>query len=173
MNTLLAGLRACGKSTVGRRLAALLGRPFVELDELTLARTGAGSVSEAWRSGGEPAWRAAEAEALAACLERDGQVVALGGGTPTVEAARRRIEAARAAGEARLVYLACSREELARRLGRDPGDRPPLTGGSPVEEIDAVAAARDPVYRSLADLVVDVSALDAEEAAREVARRLT
>jgi shikimate kinase len=173
MNTLLAGLRACGKSTVGRRLAALLGQPFVELDERTLARTGAASVSEVWQTRGEPAWRAAEAEALAACLEHDGQVVALGGGTPTVEAARHHIETARAAGRARLVYLLCSREELARRLARDPGDRPPLTGSSPAEEIDAVAEARDPIYRALADLVVDVSTLDAVEAAREVARRLT
>jgi shikimate kinase len=172
MNVLLMGPRAAGKSTIGRLLADRAGRRFVELDELTLGSLRAGSVGEAWGVLGEEAWRSAEAAALRQVLAHDDQVVALGGGTPTIEEVRRLIEAERRSGRVVTVYLSCSIPELQRRLRRVPGDRPPLCGADPVAEVAQVVAEREPVYRRLADHEIDVTSDSAGAAAEELAHRL-
>ena len=165
MNVLLMGLRGSGKSTVGRRLAELLGCPFVDLDERVLATFAETSVRQVWSARGEGAWRAGEARVLAETLDAPSQVVALGGGTPMIDAARKRIEAEKHAGRAKAVYLRCETGELARRLRDQLGDRPPLTGRDPVDEIDDVLAAREPTFKALADLELDLTATSAEDAA--------
>ncbi|MHC4416103.1 MAG: shikimate kinase [Planctomycetota bacterium] len=170
MNTLLIGLRGCGKTTVGRVLAARLRRPFIDLDEVVLASFSEPTVHAVWSVHGEPAWRAAEVRILVDHLRADGQVLALGGGTPMITAARQRMEAEQRAGRVRVVYLRCAANELARRLTRQPGDRPPLTGSDPVAEISPVLAAREPTYRRLADLELDVTDTLPEETAGQLLR---
>ena len=79
----------CGKSSTGRELAELLGAGFTDLDELVVRREGR-SIPEIFREG-EAAFRKAELEALRELLGRDSdgpEVIALGGGTLTSEAAR-------------------------------------------------------------------------------------
>ncbi len=166
MNTLLMGLRGCGKSTIGRRLAELQRRPFIELDERVLATFAASSVHAAWAVHGEDAWRDAEVRMLTKTLDADDQVVALGGGTPIIPAARQRIAAQQRAGRAKVIYLRCATDELVRRLAHDPGDRPSLTQGDPAQETAAVLAQREPTYRELADLEYDVTDTAPEEAAK-------
>ncbi len=163
MNVLLMGLRGCGKSTVGQLLAARLECPFVDLDDRVLATFAEPTVTAVWAARGEAAWRAAEATALGELLGRSrtsraaDHVIALGGGTPLVESARRDLETARAAGRASLIYMRCTIEELRRRLSGDTGDRPSLTGADPVQELTNVLEAREPVYRQLADHEYDVT----------------
>ena len=132
------GLRGSGKSTVGAVLARRLGRPFVDLDALTLRRLGAATVRAVWQEHGEETWRAAEAETLDETLQADGQVVALGGGTPMIEAARALIEDLRREGQVWVVYLQCPVPELTRRLRDSSRDRPSLRGADPAEEIAQV-----------------------------------
>jgi shikimate kinase len=165
MNILLMGPRGCGKTTIGRCLAAALRRAFVDLDERVLERFPEKSVRDVWSAHGEPAWRAAEADALDEVLERSGQIVALGGGTPAVERARRRIESERRAGRAFVVYLRCDGAELDRRLAAGADDRPPLAGGD-----RAAREQREPVYRALADLDLDVTGSRPERAAEALRR---
>lgn len=70
-----------GKSTVGRILAELLGRPFVDLDHAVEAAAGRG-IAELFATEGEAGFRAREHVALEGVLaRREPQVVALGGGT--------------------------------------------------------------------------------------------
>ncbi|MCB9844882.1 MAG: AAA family ATPase [Phycisphaeraceae bacterium] len=155
MNILLIGLRGSGKSTRGRALAARLSRAFVDLDEVTPREMGCATVREAFARG-EAAFREAEVRALRRVLESDGQVVALGGGTPTAPGAADLIRAERRAGRARVVYLRADAAELRRRLEReDNAQRPSLTGRGVLEEIEEVFARRDPLYRDLADGVVE------------------
>jgi len=149
----LIGLRASGKSTVGRRLAEEFGVPFVDLDDRTAALLGAATVGEAFRAAGEPRFREAESAALRAALLEPPQVIALGGGTPTAPGAAAMISAARDAKHAAVVFLDPALDALAARLARDAGDRPSLTGLGVVAEVEKVAEMRRPLYAALADLV--------------------
>jgi shikimate kinase len=162
------GLRGCGKTTVGRLLSDHLDLPFIDLDESVLAGFAEPTVTAVWAAHGEPAWRAAEAEILAQVLGATSQVVALGGGTPMIDDAHRLITSERQAGAAKVVYLECATDELARRLAGDGGDRPTLTGTDPISEIETVRAVREPTYRQLADVVYNVTAVSAETAAEAI-----
>lgn len=172
MNTLLIGPRGCGKSSVGQRLADLLQRPFVELDACVLGAFPESSVHEVWSVHGEPAWRAAEVRQLNGILEKDGQVVALGGGTPMIEAAQQRLQDDRRAGRAWLIYLACPPSELRRRLEGNLGDRPSLTEAGSLDELEAVLREREPTYRRLADLIVQAAQRGPDEIAAQLAEEI-
>lgn len=168
------GLRGSGKSTVGRALARARGAPFVDLDDLTAAALHAATPGEAFRASGEAAFREAEARALGVVFGRSPCVIALGGGTPTAPGAADLLRAARAGRMAFIVYLRASAAALRARLAHDdPAARPSLTGRGTLEEIEQVAAARGPLYASLADLTIDTDLhASAESAAFAVAAAL-
>lgn len=153
------GLRGSGKSTLGRELGALLGRAFVDLDVVTLRALGHASASEAFGAVGEAGFRAAEVAALGAVLRDGGQVVALGGGTPTAAGAAELLRGERGRGSAWVVYLHAAPEVLRARLaGTNLANRPALLGRDALDEIGRVYAARDGLYRELADVIVEVGA---------------
>ncbi|MBL0922180.1 MAG: AAA family ATPase [Phycisphaerales bacterium] len=156
-NILLIGLRGSGKSAIGARLASRLARPFIDLDQATLARLGAPNVAQAWKSHGQQAFRAAEADALRAAMrDSSGAVVALGGGTPTAPGVADHVRHESRHKRAVVVYLRCTPAELRRRLtGRLGADRPSITGKDPLAEMDEVFRFRDPLYRSLAFAVIE------------------
>ncbi|MCI8909857.1 MAG: shikimate kinase [Oscillibacter sp.] len=78
-NLVLVGMPGSGKTTVGRELAELSGKPFVDLDEEIVRRAGV-SIPEIFASQGESAFRALEHEVLAEVCAGHGQVIATGGG---------------------------------------------------------------------------------------------
>jgi shikimate kinase len=164
VNLVLIGLRGSGKTTLGRAAAARLGREFVDLDAVTPGLLGANTVREAWAAHGEGAFRGAELRALEGVLAAGGRVVALGGGTPTAPGAEELLSKARAEGRAVVVYLRAGADELRRRLsGADNADRPALMGEDPLAEIERVLAARDGLYLSLADEVVETEGVPERE----------
>jgi shikimate kinase/3-dehydroquinate synthase len=113
----LAGFMGAGKSTVGREVAELLERPFVDLDE-ELERAH-GPIPELFAARGEPAFRALEEEALAAVLCRDDPcVVALGGGAVVSARSRERL-----AKRAFTVLVNVDLETAWERV-QESGDRP-------------------------------------------------
>lgn len=175
MNIALIGLRGSGKSTLGPRVAAALRCGFIDLDELVPGRLQAPSIAQAWAVHGEAAFRKAEFEELGRVLDMyDDQVIALGGGTPTAPGAAALLEQQRTLGSLRVFYLRGSARTLRARLAAaDNAHRPSLTGKSPLDEIDAVLAARDPLYLSLADVVVTIDdvSFDATAAQLEAAIR--
>ncbi|MBL8963970.1 MAG: hypothetical protein JNK70_07865 [Phycisphaerae bacterium] len=164
---ILIGLRGSGKSTVGRLAADRLQGTFVDLDDVTPGILGRGTVAEAWRLDGQAAFRTAEAAALRRVIEDPPDVLALGGGTPTAPGAADLLTQARGSGSVGVVYLRAGARELRRRLesagsGAESGpgsNRPSLTGRPPLDEIEDVLAARDPIYLSLADVVIESSGL--------------
>jgi shikimate kinase len=155
MNIILLGLRCSGKTTVGRLLASRLARPFVDLDDLTLELLGAATTTEAWRTAGQQAFRAAEARALARVLAGDSQIIALGGGTPMAPGAAEALAAARRDGRAVLVYLRADSHTLRARLESAAADRPAVLGESAIGEVDVLLAQRDPLYAGLADFILE------------------
>jgi shikimate kinase len=172
MNILLIGPRGCGKTTVGLLLAERCSRRFVDLDDRVRQRFAEPTISEIWAAHGEAAWRRAEVAALDEVLADENLIIALGGGVPMIDAARRRIEAGRPAGELRVAYLKCPVEVLTQRLRAAPGDRPSLTGAAVTDEIAAVLRRRQATYEALADVICDASGPDPRVVADEVMRML-
>jgi shikimate kinase len=159
MNVILLGLRGSGKTTVGRILAERTSRSFVDLDNSTIALLGCETVTEAWTVHGVDAFRIAESRALADALGGDGQVIALGGGTPTAPGAADVLRTAQETGRAMLIYLAAGADLLRRRLAATDqrADRPALLGTDPLSEIDSVLTVRHPLYSGLAAHAVDAA----------------
>jgi len=144
-NIYLIGPRASGKTTLGRRLAARLSRPFVDLDAIFLERHGETIANLVTREGWE-AFRRAETDILAAVAAVPGQVVATGGGAVLLPENRALL------AKGLVLYLQASPERLAERLLADcnAGQRPKLTELGLREEIVATLTEREPLYLSLA-----------------------
>jgi shikimate kinase/3-dehydroquinate synthase len=138
----LSGFMATGKSTVGPRLAARLGIPFLDTDEV-IERESGKSVRELWRDEGEAAFRRREL-ALVERLFADPtpQVIAFGGGTVTVRRARHL-----ALERAIVVTLTASPETIVARVGTALPDRPNLSlGGEPVARARELLEERADAY---------------------------
>lgn len=151
---LLIGLRCSGKTTLGQLAARALRVPFQDLDPLVLKRLGRTTVTEAFEQDGEDGWRRAEALALQDALADGAGVLALGGGAPTAPGAAAMIRAARATDRLRVALLHPGERELQHRLAAGRGDRPRLDS-SDAAEVARLASERLPLYRSLADAVLD------------------
>lgn len=174
MNVVLIGYRGSGKTSVGRLLAERLGKTFVDSDHETRRRCfDNATIADIWQTHGEPAWRRAEAAVTTRLLTMEDHVIALGGGTPMIPAVR---EALKSAANCRRVYLRCEPEELYRRISKDAdtaGSRPSLTAhGGGLEEIRMVLAQREPVYREVCDVEVDVTRPNPEAVAEDLIQRL-
>jgi shikimate kinase len=143
-----------GKTTVGKKVAKLLGWDFVDADVELEARTGR-SVAEWFEDVGEPGFREAEADLLQALLaeatEVRPRVVGAGGGVVVTPRNRTRL----AAPDVAVVYLHAEPAFLASRTQRK-AHRPLLAAGDPAEVLGAMYRTRDPLYREVADVVVEV-----------------
>lgn len=152
-NLILIGLRASGKSTLGRLLATKLGRDFIDLDEVVAQRMNARGAGEAIERDGIDAFRDAETESLRTVINIPNRVIALGGGTPTAPGAA---DVLRASG-ANIIYLRGTPETLrARLMQSDNTDRPALVGDDTLSEVQTLLDQRDPLYRQLAQSVVHI-----------------
>jgi len=156
-HVLLIGLRASGKSTLAPLLADRLGSTPIDLDERVLRALDQPDVETAWRLLGERAFRTAERDILTGLLgETTPNIIAAGGGAPTAPGAEAAIRQAQRRGVVMVIYLRCSpatlRDRL-RALGGAGVNRPSLTGADPIDEMERVFVERDPIYRSLADIV--------------------
>jgi len=145
VNVYLIGPRACGKTTLGRKLAAALKRPFVDTDRRIRLATGK-TVAEIVEAGGWEAFREAESDALGEVAVFSGQVVSCGGGI-VLRQENREILA-----RGVVLYLTAPVEVLAERLLRNPenAQRPSLTGAAIADEVRQVLAERGPLYKELA-----------------------
>ena len=153
----LVGLSGTGKSTVAPLLAERRGVVAVDLDRLLEQRFGR-PVAQVFLEDGEPEFRRAEAELLAEVLVGPPAVVATGGGAVLDPESRRRL------ADAFVVWLSAPIDLLVRRLS-DVAERRPLLADDPATALRAMATEREPLYREVADLVVDVARRSPEEIA--------
>jgi shikimate kinase len=195
----LVGLRASGKTAVGRALAKCLGRRFVDLDEEVVRMSASAkstNVSDRGTehrgaqpsSGGREAGADVGRSGIGAVYAELGETafreveqralarvlaeddaIVLATGGGVVERATNR-DLLRE--RALVVWLRAPLTELQRRMRSDASLRPPLDGRDAVEEVPAVAARREPLYAGIAHLVIETDATTAEDAAGRIARDL-
>jgi shikimate kinase len=149
----LVGLMGSGKSSAGARLARTLEVPVVDTDAEIERRQGR-TVADVFAADGEVAFRAMESALLAEVLGPGHPlIVATGGGAVLSEGNRRLLR-----DQATVVWLRASPGMLAHRVA-DDGTRP-LLGDDPRAALERLSAARDHLYREVADCVVDIDNLD-------------
>lgn len=147
-NIFLVGLMGAGKTTVGRRLARRLGKTFYDCDEEIERATGV-KIPVIFDIEGEAGFRAREARMLAELVARSDIVLATGGGA-VLSADNRKLLAENGV----VVYLRAVAADLWARTRHDR-NRPLLKTDQPLARLEQLYAERDPLYRSVADLIVD------------------
>lgn len=162
-NIILCGFMGCGKSSVGRRAAKLLGRPFCDLDQYIEEQAGM-SVSEIFAKEGEAGFRAREAQAVEEVAQKGGMVIASGGGTVL---SQKNVECFHRYG-GKILFLDVPVAALQERLKADKR-RPLLQVPDRRRVIAELHAQRAPLYRAAADMVIDGGA-PAVVVARRVAQ---
>ena len=141
----------CGKSTIGRQLARLRQLAFLDSDH-EIERFLGCSIREYFDREGEAAFRDIEQRVIAETLATGkARIIATGGGSVLRPANREAMKA-----RSTVVYLHTQPEDLARRLSRDT-QRPLLQVADPRQRLRDLYAVRDPIYREVADIVVDTA----------------
>jgi 5-deoxy-5-amino-3-dehydroquinate synthase len=161
-HVVLVGLMGAGKTTVGQLLAARLGWPLVDSDQVVEERTGR-TVREIWHTDGEPAYRVLETAALLDALNRpESSVIAAAGGVVLREENRAALRAA----DAFIAWLVADVNVLVERAGR--GDHRPLLDEDPRATMLQMRRDREPLYREVADVVIDTTGRPPDEVAEEI-----
>lgn len=149
-NIYLVGMMGAGKTTVGKKLSRMIGWQFADLDQNIEAMTGV-SVATIFEIEGEAGFRQREAQTLAKLAEEKNLVVATGGGVVLNP-----INRVLMLGSGMVVYLHAAPDLLYSRTKHDKG-RPLLQVADPLERIKTLVEKRDPLYREVADVVIDSS----------------
>lgn len=169
-HVVLVGLMGTGKTTVGRRLAKRLGRPFVDADA-ALEEAEGRAVADIFATDGEPGFRALERDTLLRLLAAEAPtVVASGGGVVVLAENRQRL----AAEDVTVVWLDATPAFLGSRVAGKP-HRPLLAGGEdPSEVLGRLHAERSPLYAEVADLTIHVEPFhrDSERPKRALAEHV-
>ena len=160
-NIYLVGPMGAGKTTVGRHLAELLGRDFLDSDHEIERKTGA-TIPWIFEKEGEAGFRLRETNVLNELTRRSALVLATGGGAVTQSANREFLKQ-----RGIVVYLYTPVELQLQRTHRDK-NRPLLQVENPEQKLRDLLVARDPLYREVAHHIIETN----QGAARDLAQRI-
>ncbi|WP_075794268.1 bifunctional shikimate kinase/3-dehydroquinate synthase AroKB [Massilia putida] len=147
-NIFLVGLMGAGKTTIGRLLARRLDMTFIDSDHEIEARTGA-TIPWIFEIEGEASFRRREADVIRELTSQNGIVLATGGGAVLNPASR-----ALLAERGTVIYLRASVSSILQRTAHDK-NRPLLQTADPRKKLEDLTAQREPLYREIADIVID------------------
>ena len=164
-NLYLVGPMGVGKTTIGKLIAKKLKREFIDLDEEIEHRAGA-AISWIFDVEGEQGFRRRESELLAECVQRSNLVVSTGGGIVLGEKNRNLLK-----GSGIVVFLDASVDQLYERTIKDK-KRPLLQVPDRKAAIRELKNTRDPLYREVADLVVEVGQKNSRHVTERLCREL-
>ncbi len=154
-----------GKSTVGRVLARRLKWRFIDSDHEIERRCGV-KIPVIFEIEGEAGFRARETQIIAELTALEGVVLATGGGVVLSEVNRRHLGA-----QGTVVYLWARPEHLFERVRQDK-NRPLLATADPMTRLQELYTERDPLYRSVADLVIETGTQSVQALTRDMLERL-
>jgi shikimate kinase len=155
-----------GKSAVGRQLARTLHLTFMDSDDEIESRTGV-DIPFIFEKEGEAGFRKREAAAIEDLTKIDGVVLATGGGA-IVDAENRSL----LGGRGYVIYLFTSVDQQFARTSRGR-ERPLLENGDRREILEALLNDRDPLYREIADLVVETDGRKVHSVAKEIIEQVS
>ena len=161
----LVGMMGAGKSTVGRWLARRLKLRFFDSDHEVERRCGV-KIPVVFDIDGEAGCRTREAQVIEELTALDSVVLATGGG-----AVLRPENRARLAARGFVTYLHAQPDDLYARVRHDR-NRPLLATGNPLGRLRELYQERDPLYREIADLVVETGSQSVQALARELLDKL-
>ncbi|HSC85143.1 MAG TPA: shikimate kinase AroK [Pseudomonas sp.] len=147
-NLILVGPMGAGKSTIGRLLAKELKLQFKDSDKEIEQRTGA-DIPWIFDVEGEQGFREREQSMIAELCALSGVVIATGGGVVLRPENRHELHQG-----GRVIYLHASVEQQLERTSRDR-NRPLLRNAEPEKVLSSLMQIRDPLYREIADVIVE------------------
>ena len=157
----LIGPMGAGKSTIGRQLARALQLEFIDSDREIEDRTGV-DIPLIFELEGETGFRKREQEVISDLTARKRVVLATGGGV-VLDPLNRQHLAARGT----VIYLHTSVEQQLKRTAHDR-NRPLLQTSDPGRKLGELMAVRDPLYREIADWVVETDGCRARDVVRKI-----
>ena len=160
-NLFLVGPMGAGKSAVGRQLARLMHMDFIDSDDEIENRTGV-DIPFIFEKEGEDGFRKREAKVIDELSARQGVVLATGGGAVLDEQNRSYL-----GGRGFVIYLHTSVEQQLDRTNRGR-NRPLLDGDDKKKVLEGLMEVRDPLYREIADLIVETDGRRVKEVAAEI-----
>ncbi len=161
MNLILCGMMGCGKTTVGREIARRIGAFCCDTDDLIVEKHG--RIADIFALFGEGRFREIETETVKGLSQKDGLVIATGGGLVLKE---ENVELLKANGK--IVYLRAKKETLLSRLQGD-SERPLLQSKESLSDrLAQLLEVRAPIYERIADYTVDVDGKTPYEIAAEI-----
>lgn len=164
-NLFLIGPMGAGKSAVGRQLARSQHMTFIDTDDEIEARTGV-DIPFIFEKEGEEGFRKREAKVIDELTQKDGIVLATGGGAIMAPQNRSHLGA-----RGLVIYLHTTVEQQLERTRRGR-NRPLLDTDNPRQVLEDLMSARDPQYREIADLIIETDGRKVKAVASEILDRL-
>ena len=164
-NIFLVGLMGAGKTSIGRLLARRLGKTFLDTDQEIERSTGV-KIPVIYEIEGEAGFRVREARMLAELVLGGNLVLATGGGAVLMAQNRQLL-----AENGVVIYLRAAVHDLWNRTRHDK-NRPLLKTAEPLAKLEQLYAERDPLYREVADIIVDTGSQSLGSLAHKLERKL-
>ena len=164
-NIILVGYMGCGKTTVGKNLAKIAKYVFTDTDEM-IEKIYGKTIKDIFAESGEEVFRQMETEVLKKLISDKSKnlVISTGGGMPIKFENRKLLEKL-----GTVVYLKASPETIYEHVKHDT-KRPLLQCENPQQKIREMLAQRNPVYESVADIIINVDNLKQSEIADRLKR---
>ncbi len=144
-NLYLIGIMGCGKTTVGKKAAKILGSPFFDLDREVEKKEGL-LIREIFEKNGESAFRALESKVLADLSHQREAVISTGGGIILMQ---KNVDQMKATGT--IIWIRRPVEDIIRRVNTNVR---PLIKDNP-KKLFEIYAEREPLYQQYADITID------------------
>ncbi len=162
---IFVGPMGAGKTTIGRQVAKSLGRKFFDSDKEIEKRTGA-SIPLIFELEKEEGFRKRESAMIRELTSKENIVIATGGGAVLKKQNRDILSK-----HGFVIYLCAPVEQLIRRTARDK-NRPLLQTDNPKKTIKDLLKIRDPLYRDVADLVIETNGFSVTQVVSKLKKAL-
>ena len=165
-NIIFVGPMGAGKTTIGKQLARQLGRTFYDSDRVIEEHTGA-NIPLIFEMEGEEGFRRREKSTIAELMSKQNIVLATGGGVILDPENRDQITR-----QGFVIYLSAPLEQLFNRTSKDK-NRPLLQTDNPRKKLEEILSIRDPLYREVADIVIETDGSPARGVVKKLVDLIT